>query len=80
MTPLFDFDSVVDVLGGPTAVARLTYHRASQSVCNWRNKRGRLFPAKHYFVIKCALAEKGFLVPISLFDFTEPAKLRKSAA
>jgi hypothetical protein len=77
MTPLFDFDSVVRALGGPTAVGRLTGN-LGQAVCNWRSQRG-LFPAKHYFVMREALAEKGFYAPISLFGFTEAASLRKSA-
>jgi hypothetical protein len=77
MRALFDFDSVVTELGGPAAVGRLTGN-LSKAIYVWRSQRGR-FPSKHYFVMKEALAEKGFIAPISLWGFTEAANLRKSA-
>ena len=73
MTPLWDLHSVVDVLGGPTLLARLTDTvSGAQAVSNWI-QRGR-FPPKHYFVMKEALADKGFFAPIELWGFTSAAR------
>ena len=77
MRALFDFDSVVTELGGEREVGRLTGNLSS-AVYNWRNKR-RLFPAKHYFRLKEALAEKGFYPALSLFDFTDALKAARAA-
>jgi hypothetical protein len=78
MTPLFEFDDVVEVLGGPIAVAEITKNASQTAVFNWRKQR-RKFPAKHYFVMKGALAEKGYFAAIDLFGFTESVNLRKAA-
>jgi hypothetical protein len=74
---LFQFDDVVDALGGPTGVARLTGN-LPHAIPAWRRKRG-LFPSKHYFLIKCALEEQGLVASTTLFGFTDAAALRKAA-
>jgi hypothetical protein len=78
MRPLWDFDSVVEALGGTAKVARLTGN-ASSAVCVWRRHKG-LFPAKYYFRMKGPLADRGYYAPISLFTFDgEHAAFRNSA-
>jgi hypothetical protein len=67
LRPLWTFNDVVDALGGPVAVGRLT-GQSCACVCNWRSYRG-LFPSKYYFVLKGALADRGFYAPISLWGF-----------
>ena len=66
MQPVWTFEDVIDVLGGPSAVARLTYQH-SQSIPIWR-KQGS-FPTRYYFVMKCALADRGYYAPLSLWAF-----------
>lgn len=73
MTPLWSFDEVVAVLGGPSAVGRLCNQPAS-AVCNWRrakNGAGEMprFPPKYYWVLKAALEDKGCYAPLDLFGF-----------
>jgi hypothetical protein len=67
LKPLWTFNAVLDVLGGPGEVGKLT-DQTSAAVCNWRRLRG-LFPSKYYFTMKAALADRGFYAPISLFGF-----------
>ena len=67
LKPLWTFKAVVDALGGPVAVGRLT-DQTCAAVCNWRRYHG-LFPSKYYFDIKAALADEGYFAPISLFTF-----------
>jgi hypothetical protein len=67
------------VLGGPTSLGRLTGNLSgAQAVCNWIQRRR--FPAAHYFVMKEALADKGFFAPLTLWGFTSAASLLRKAA
>ena len=75
MTPIWDFDDVVKVLGGPTSLGRLTGNPAS-AICNWRRTRKR-FPSKYYFLMKGALEDRGFYAPLDLWGFV--GEFRKSA-
>lgn len=74
--PLWNFDDVVEALGGPTAVGRLTGQPAS-GVCNWKRGPRARFPPKYYFLIKLALEDKGYYAPLDLFGFV--GDFRKSA-
>jgi hypothetical protein len=67
MQPLWKFDDVIDALGGPTCVGKLTGNPAS-AVCNWRRDRGR-FPPKYYFIVKEACERRGFYPALDLFGF-----------
>jgi hypothetical protein len=67
LQPIWTFNEVVDVLGGPVAVGRLTGQTCA-AVCNWRRHRG-LFPSKYYFCMREALADEGYFAPISLWGF-----------
>jgi hypothetical protein len=67
LQPLWSFKEVVDALGGPVAVGRLTGQTCA-AVCNWRRYRG-LFPSKYYFCMRAALADEGYFAPISLWGF-----------
>jgi hypothetical protein len=78
MQPLWDFDSVVEALGGPAEVGRLTGNVAS-AVCNWRRQRNR-FPTKYYFVMKSALADRGHYAPIHLWGFYSSVRDSQEAA
>ena len=80
LQPLWSFNDVVDALGGPVAVGRITGQTCA-AVCNWRRYRG-LFPSKYYFVMKAALADRGFYAPISLWGFygTSTIENKKEAA
>ncbi len=64
---LSTYNAVVDALGGPVAVGRLTGQTCA-AVCNWRRYRG-LFPSKYYFCMQTALADAGYRAPISLWGF-----------
>jgi len=66
------FNDAVAALGGVKAVARLT-GRGMPNVCQWRSRNGA-FPASLYPVIKAALAERGYEVPIDIFTFELPTK------
>jgi hypothetical protein len=78
MQPLWDHESVVDVLGGPVGVGNLIGFTLGTTVYGWVKRRR--FPPEHYFVMKDALADKGFFAPMTLWRFTEPAhKLRQAA-
>ena len=79
---LSSFDSVVDVLGGPTEVGRLTGNFCS-AVLAWEKRSGQ-FPAKHYLIIKSELADRGYWPAARLFTFSTPIsvyrkKLEKAA-
>jgi hypothetical protein len=67
LQPIWTFNEVVEVLGGPVAVGRLTGQTCA-AVCNWRRHRG-LFPSKYYFCMREALADDGYFAPISLWGF-----------
>ncbi|WP_338834765.1 hypothetical protein [Bradyrhizobium septentrionale] len=67
LQPLWTFNDVVDALGGPVAVGRITGQTCA-AVCNWRRYRG-LFPSKYYFCMRAALADEGYFAPISLWGF-----------
>jgi len=75
LQPLWTFDDVVDALGGPAAVGRITGNPAS-GVCNWKRGHAR-FPPKYYFVIKAALEDQGYYAPLDLFGFV--GDFRRSA-
>ncbi|KYK50090.1 hypothetical protein A1D31_22530 [Bradyrhizobium liaoningense] len=65
---LTTFKRVVDVLGGPVAVGRIT-EQSCAAVCNWRSYHSGLFPSKYYITINDALARLGYRAPASLFNF-----------
>jgi hypothetical protein len=67
LRPIWTFNEVIEVLGGPVAVGRLTGQTCA-AVCNWRRHRG-LFPSKYYFCMREALADEGYFAPISLWGF-----------
>jgi hypothetical protein len=67
LKPLWTFKKVVDALGGPVAVGRITGQTCA-AVCNWRRYNGR-FPSKYYFCMRAALADEGHFAPISLWGF-----------
>jgi hypothetical protein len=75
MTPLWSFNDVLDALGGPSAVGRLTGNPPS-AVCGWRRARNR-FPPKYYFLMKSALEDKGYYAPLDLWGFV--GEFKKSA-
>lgn len=61
--------AVIEALGGPTAVARMT-NRKPQHVVNWR-AAGRL-PPKTFLVVSQALVERGKTAPSSLWGIDSP--------
>ena len=63
---MWTIDDVIDVLGGPSAVARLT-NQYSQSIAIWRNRAA--FPPRYYFLMKCKLEDRGYYAPLSLWAF-----------
>jgi hypothetical protein len=67
MQPLREFNDVLLVLGGATAVARLCTQQPP-AVTNWRRERGR-FPCKYYWTIRSALELAGFYPSLELFNF-----------
>jgi hypothetical protein len=79
MTPLWDHQSVVDVLGGEVAVGRLTGNLSGRgAAANW--VRRRRFPAEHYFIMREALADIGFFAPMELWCFTTVTSVQRRAA
>jgi hypothetical protein len=64
------FDDVIYALGGTTLVAQLT-GRSVQAVCNWRNRRGGVFPARLYVLMKRRLDACGVYAPDHLWDFED---------
>ena len=80
LRPIWTFNEVVEVLGGPVAVGRLTGQTCA-AVCNWRRHRG-IFPRKYYFCMREALADEGYFAPISLWGFygTSEATSKEQAA
>lgn len=83
MRKLHSFEAVVDVLGGPTALAHMVGKKAS-SIWNWQHRLGR-FPARYYKGMIDELAARGFTAPqhlwgqVELCTPTEPASLRRAA-
>jgi hypothetical protein len=77
LKPLWTYNAVLDALGGPGEVGKLT-GQTSAAVCNWRRLRG-VYPSKYYFTLKVALADRGFYAPIALFGFhgTQLGQLRR---
>ena len=71
------YNDVVDALGGPVAVGRLTGQTCA-AVCNWRRYRG-LFPSKYYLCMQDALAAAGYLAPHQLWGFYEPSENEQAA-
>lgn len=69
MKTLWEFNDVLRVLGGCSAVARLCNHKPS-AITNWRRRTGQ-FKAHHYFLLRAALAEHDCLPATDLFDFKE---------
>lgn len=59
---------VIDALGGPTAVGRMTGD-SPQAVCNW-GKKGRLQP-ETYVVLSAALLKRGLSAPTRLWGMRE---------
>ncbi|MBR0753470.1 hypothetical protein JQ604_14880 [Bradyrhizobium jicamae] len=64
---LTTFNEVVEALGGPVALGKLTGQTCA-AVCNWRRYRG-LFPPKYWPCMSEALAEVGCSAPLSLWGF-----------
>jgi hypothetical protein len=58
------FDDVVDALGGRPAIIRLT---KAKGIGTWRKRKA--FPPRYYFVLKLALADRGYYPELSLFAF-----------
>lgn len=77
---LFTFNEVVDVLGGPVRLGKLT-GQSCAAVCNWRRHRG-VFPSKYFPCMRDALAAEGYCAPEYLWGFygTEPTSKEEQAA
>jgi hypothetical protein len=78
LQPLKTFKQVVDALGGPVAVGRIT-DQSCAAVCNWRSYHG-LFPCKYYPTIQDALEPLGFTASMTLFNFHNNEKQNTKAA
>jgi hypothetical protein len=57
----------MDAIGGPKELARITGTAAS-SHASWRKYNGH-FPTRYYLVMRCALEDRGYYAPISLWGF-----------
>jgi hypothetical protein len=68
LEPLATVQEVVAALGGTSATGRLTNAGAS-SVCCWKHPRNDKIPPKYYFVIKQALAARGYYADLAMFGF-----------
>lgn len=68
---------VIEALGGPTAVARLTDRQASQVVSNW--KTANSFPPNTFLVLTTALRERGLRAPAALWRMVEPSSPGEAA-
>jgi hypothetical protein len=66
MRMLTAFDEVTDALGGAKELARITGTGPS-SHATWR--KYRRFPTRYYLVMRCALEDRGYYAPISLWGF-----------
>lgn len=66
---LLSADKVVDALGGPTAVAKLT-SKSVQAVSNWK-RTGRL-ACDTFLVLSAELEKHGHRAPPSLWGIQEP--------
>jgi hypothetical protein len=73
LQPLWEFNDVLDALGGGSAVARLCEQQPS-AVSNWRRRHGR-FPCKYYLALRCALEDRGFYPDLQLFNFFKAGAL-----
>jgi hypothetical protein len=69
------YDEVVHVLGGASAVGRLT-GRSCAAVCNWRREYGT-FPTKLYVLMTAELMRRGFRADPMLWGFEKAARVRK---
>jgi hypothetical protein len=67
LQPLWEFNDVLDALGGCSAVARLCGQQPA-AVTNWRRRHGQ-FPCKYYLTLRCALEDCGFYPNLALFNF-----------
>jgi hypothetical protein len=74
---LCTYNAVVEALGGPVAVGRLTGQTCA-AVCNWRSYNG-LFPTKYYFTLQDALADRGYSAPRWLWGFYEAGENKQAA-
>ena len=70
MTELEDTQSVLDALGGNTAVSELT-GATPKAVWNWRGFE--TFPSNTYVVMIRALEAKGFTAPATLWGMKNAA-------
>ena len=68
---------VMDVLGGTSAVAKLT-GRTYAAAFNWLDFK--TFPTNTYLVMTDALAAKGKTAPASLWGMVEPAQSEQESA
>ena len=68
-TVLQSADKVVDALGGPTAVAKIT-HKSVQAVSNWK-RTGRLAPDT-FLVLTVELDSRGYRADPSLWGIRAP--------
>lgn len=59
-------EEVIDRLGGPKAVAKITGAKHTSAVSNWK-KLGK-FPAKAHDVMKHALRERALAAPDDLWN------------
>jgi hypothetical protein len=74
LTPLWSAQDVIKVLGGTSAVARLTKSKPS-AVSSWKRDGQSRIPSRHYPTIVEELARHGFHPAMELFNFS----FRKSA-
>ena len=58
------FEEVVDALGGQRVIIRLT---KAKGFAVWRKRK--TFPPRYYFVLKLALADRGYYPELSLLAF-----------
>ena len=77
MTTIENTTEIIDVLGGNTAVARLT-STTPKAVSNWRGF-GK-FPANTFLVIKSELVRLGMNAPDHLWSMREPPAVRRRRA
>lgn len=64
---------IIDELGGPTAVAKLTNRKAPQVVSNWRAANS--FPSNTFLAITMALRERNVSAPPTLWGMSEPERV-----
>ena len=76
LIPLQTAAEVVEMLGGPAKVGRLT-RRSSQAACNW--KAAGKIPPEFYFVINEALRPHGRSAPKPMFGIVPPQEESEDA-